>query len=158
MIVPPEKLTGKQQQQLESICQASSDLRTVYLLSQEFVTMLKERQVEVLDSWRVSRQRMPRDGTHQFCQRDSPGLRGCLWGLLLALESWGHGGTRQQAKISEAANVWTCSSGSVTGESSPRRVVFDLSCSLDTSHPSSLPRPSFSSCFFDSKQAVFPKS
>jgi transposase len=51
MIVPPEKLTAKQQQQVESICQASSDLRTVYLLSQEFVTMLKERQAEALDSW-----------------------------------------------------------------------------------------------------------
>jgi transposase len=44
-------LTAKQQQQVESICQASSDLRTVYLLSQEFVTMLKERQAEALDSW-----------------------------------------------------------------------------------------------------------
>ena len=51
MILPPEKLTGKQQQQLASICQASSDVRTVYLLSQEFVTMLKERQVEALDCW-----------------------------------------------------------------------------------------------------------
>ncbi len=51
MILPPEKLTGKQQQQIESICQASDELRTVYLLSQEFVTMLKERQVESLDEW-----------------------------------------------------------------------------------------------------------
>jgi transposase len=51
MIVPPEKLAAKQQQQVESIRQASSDLRTVYPLSQEFVTMLKERQAEALDSW-----------------------------------------------------------------------------------------------------------
>lgn len=51
MILPAEKLTVKQQQQLESICQASSDLNTAYLLSQEFVTMLKERQAEALDGW-----------------------------------------------------------------------------------------------------------
>jgi transposase len=51
LILPPEKLTAKQRQQLEHLCQASSDLRTVYLLSQEFVSMLKERQAEALDSW-----------------------------------------------------------------------------------------------------------
>jgi transposase len=51
MILPPEKLTAKQQQQVEHLCQASSDLHTVYLLSQEFVTMLKERQAEALDGW-----------------------------------------------------------------------------------------------------------
>jgi transposase len=51
MIVPPEKLTAKQQQHIEHICQASSDLRAVYLLSQEFVTLLRERQAEALDSW-----------------------------------------------------------------------------------------------------------
>ncbi len=51
MILPPEKLTAKQQQQVESICQASEELRTVYLLSQEFVTLLKQRQAEALDEW-----------------------------------------------------------------------------------------------------------
>jgi transposase len=51
MIVSPEKLTAKQRQQIEHICQASSDLHTVYLLSQEFVTLLKERQAEVLHEW-----------------------------------------------------------------------------------------------------------
>lgn len=51
MILPAKKLTAKQHQQLESICQASSDLHTVYLLSQEFVTMLKERQAETLNEW-----------------------------------------------------------------------------------------------------------
>jgi transposase len=51
MIAPPEKLTPKQHHQLEHICQASSDLHAVYLLSQEFVTMLKERQAESLQGW-----------------------------------------------------------------------------------------------------------
>jgi hypothetical protein len=50
MILPSEKLTAEQQQHIEHICQANSDLRAVYLLSQEFVTLLKERQVQVLDS------------------------------------------------------------------------------------------------------------
>src|SRR5258706_6283347 len=39
-----------QQQQVAQI-QHNEDLRTVYLLSQEFVIMLKERQAEALDSW-----------------------------------------------------------------------------------------------------------
>jgi transposase len=51
MIMPPEKLTAKQRQQIEHMCQASSDLHTVYLLSQEFVTLLKERQAEALHGW-----------------------------------------------------------------------------------------------------------
>ena len=51
MILSPEKLTAKQQQQLEQICQASSDVHTMYLLSQEFVTLLKQHQAEALDDW-----------------------------------------------------------------------------------------------------------
>jgi transposase len=51
MILPPEKLTVVQRQQLEHLCQASSDLHTVYFFSQEFVTMLKERQAESLHGW-----------------------------------------------------------------------------------------------------------
>ena len=51
MILPSEKLTTRQRHQLEHICQASDELRTVYLLSQQFVTLLKERQVESLDGW-----------------------------------------------------------------------------------------------------------
>ena len=51
MIMLPEQLTVKQHQQLESICQASSELHQVSLLSQEFVTMLKERRAEELNEW-----------------------------------------------------------------------------------------------------------
>jgi transposase len=51
VILPPEKLTAKEQQHIEHICQAGSDLRAVYLLSQEFVALLRERQAEALDSW-----------------------------------------------------------------------------------------------------------
>jgi transposase len=51
MILPSEKQTAVQQQQVEHICQASDELRTVYLLSQEFVTMLKQRRAEALDEW-----------------------------------------------------------------------------------------------------------
>jgi transposase len=51
MILPPEKLTAKQQQQLDHLSQASSDLHSAYLLSQEFVSMLKERQAESLQEW-----------------------------------------------------------------------------------------------------------
>jgi transposase len=50
MILPSSKLSEVQQQQVEQM-KHNEDLRTIYLLSQEFVTMLKERQVEALDSW-----------------------------------------------------------------------------------------------------------
>ncbi len=51
MILSSEKLTPLQRQQVDEICRASDELRTVYLLSQEFVTLLKERQEEALDGW-----------------------------------------------------------------------------------------------------------
>jgi transposase len=50
MILPPSKRTQAQRQQIEQM-NLNEDLRAVYLLSQEFVTMLKDRQVEALDSW-----------------------------------------------------------------------------------------------------------
>ena len=50
MILPPSKRTQAQQHQVEQMT-LNEDLRTVYLLSQEFVTMLKDRQAEALDSW-----------------------------------------------------------------------------------------------------------
>jgi len=50
MILPPSKRTQAQQQQLEQM-NLNEDLRAVSLLSQEFVTMLKDRQAEALDSW-----------------------------------------------------------------------------------------------------------
>ena len=51
MILPPEKLTAAQRKHLEQICQGSSELRSTYLLSQEFVIMLKNREAEALDGW-----------------------------------------------------------------------------------------------------------
>jgi transposase len=51
MILPSEKVTAKEQHQLEHICQASDELRTAYRLSQQFVTLLKDRQAEALDEW-----------------------------------------------------------------------------------------------------------
>ena len=50
MILPPSKRTQAQQHQVEYM-NLNEDLRAVYMLSQEFVTMLKDRQVEALDSW-----------------------------------------------------------------------------------------------------------
>ena len=51
MILPADKLSERQEYQLEQICQASEELRTVYLLSQELVTMLRDHQAEALDGW-----------------------------------------------------------------------------------------------------------
>jgi transposase len=50
MILSPSKLAKVQQQQVAQI-NRNEELHTVYLLSQEFVTMLKEGQAEAMDSW-----------------------------------------------------------------------------------------------------------
>jgi transposase len=50
MILPPSKLSEVQQHQVEQM-KHNEDLHSVSLLSQEFVTLLKERQVEALDCW-----------------------------------------------------------------------------------------------------------
>jgi len=50
MILPPSKLRKVQQQQVAQM-NLNAELRVVYLLSQEFVTRLKEGRAEALDSW-----------------------------------------------------------------------------------------------------------
>lgn len=50
MILPPSKLRKVQQQQVAQM-NLTEEPRVVYLLSQEFVTMLKEGKAEALDSW-----------------------------------------------------------------------------------------------------------
>jgi len=50
MILSPSKLSKVQQQQLEQM-NLHEELHTVYLLSQEFVALLKERQVTAFDGW-----------------------------------------------------------------------------------------------------------
>ena len=50
MILPSSKRTQAQQHQVEQM-NLNEDLRAVYLLSQEFVTLLKDRRAEDLDSW-----------------------------------------------------------------------------------------------------------
>ncbi|GAC1650382.1 MAG: ISL3 family transposase [Ktedonobacteraceae bacterium] len=50
MILPPSKLTTTQQQQVEQM-KLNEDLHAVSLLSQEFVTLLKERQAQALEGW-----------------------------------------------------------------------------------------------------------
>src|SRR5260370_12869903 len=50
MILPPSKRTQVQQQQVEQM-NLDEELHAVYFLSQEFVTMLKERRSESLYSW-----------------------------------------------------------------------------------------------------------
>ncbi|HLH60860.1 MAG TPA: ISL3 family transposase [Ktedonobacteraceae bacterium] len=50
MILSPSKLTEVQKQRVAQM-NLNEELRVVYLLSQEFVTMLKEGQAEALDSW-----------------------------------------------------------------------------------------------------------
>ena len=50
MILPTSKLSAVQRQQVEQI-NLNDELHAVYVLSQEFVTLLKERQAEALDSW-----------------------------------------------------------------------------------------------------------
>lgn len=51
MILPPEKLTVKQKQQLEQLSQASPELFMASHLTQDFVNLLKERQAQTLDHW-----------------------------------------------------------------------------------------------------------
>jgi transposase len=47
----PEALAPHQQRSLEQICQASEELKRVYELSQQFVSMVRQRQAEPLDAW-----------------------------------------------------------------------------------------------------------
>ena len=46
-----KKLTATQQRQLEQMCQASEDLSTAYELSQDFLSILRERKAQNLKDW-----------------------------------------------------------------------------------------------------------
>ncbi len=50
-VLPKEKLTATQQRQLEEMCQASEDLSTAYELSQDFLSILRERKAQNLNDW-----------------------------------------------------------------------------------------------------------
>jgi len=50
MILPPSKLTKRQQQQLEQMNQ-NEELHRAYQLAQEFIGLLKERKAEQLPDW-----------------------------------------------------------------------------------------------------------
>ena len=50
-MLPPEKLTQRQQAQVRRVCQAGPDLYVAYELTQEFVAMIKERKESCLQDW-----------------------------------------------------------------------------------------------------------
>jgi len=50
-VLPPDRLTERQQAQVAQLRQAGGDLEDAYVLSQEFVQMLHEQQASGLESW-----------------------------------------------------------------------------------------------------------
>lgn len=64
----PEKRTEEQTQELAQVCALSEPVATALMLAQEFVTMLREKQVEVLPSWLERAQTSPVRQLRQFAQ------------------------------------------------------------------------------------------
>lgn len=130
MILPPEKLTAAQRKHLEQICQGSSELRSTYLLSQEFVTMLKNREASSLDGWLKRAKESHVSQLNSFVNgisRDYAAVRAAF----SLLEQWNHRGACESPEISEKANVWPSSSRPVTCES-PSCSVGVLCFTFDT--------------------------
>jgi transposase len=50
-VCQPEKLTERQQKQLEIVCRAGDDLQHVYTLAQDFVTMITKPQADAFEPW-----------------------------------------------------------------------------------------------------------
>jgi transposase len=50
-MLPVEQLTERQQAQVRQVCQGETDLHMAYELTQEFVTMIKERKADCLQDW-----------------------------------------------------------------------------------------------------------
>ena len=50
-MLPPERLTERQRSHLSALCQAGSDLHLAYALTQQFIALIKERQVFGLEGW-----------------------------------------------------------------------------------------------------------
>lgn len=50
-VCQPEKLTERQQKQVEIVCQAGTDLQQVYEWAQDFIRMVAERKAESFEPW-----------------------------------------------------------------------------------------------------------
>ncbi len=51
LTLDPEDLSNKQTIQLDELCATCPEVATVYPLAQQFVTMIRERQADQLDTW-----------------------------------------------------------------------------------------------------------
>jgi len=116
MILSPSKLSKVQQHQLEHMT-LHEELHTVYLLSQEFVTLLKERQVEALDSWL---KRAP--GSSELLAQASSWLKRAKEGRVAELGSFVNGIRRDYAAVRAACSLpW--SNGPVEGHINRLKVL-----------------------------------
>ncbi len=73
----PEKLTDEQSQELAQVCALSAPVATAFTLSQDFVKMLRDKQVQGLPSWLQRAQASTVRELRQFAQGRKPGPRGC---------------------------------------------------------------------------------
>ena len=68
MLSHPENLTDEQNQKLAQVCALSEPVATAFILSQDFVKMLRDKRVEGLPSWLQRAQASTVRELRQFAQ------------------------------------------------------------------------------------------
>ena len=115
----PEKLTAEKQAELELICQRSETARMTYELTQQFMTMLRQRRGQEFETWLSAVEASPipelRRFAHSLCQGQE---RRCRRTYPLC-QQWASRGPGSEAQIGQALDVWSCQTPSVTATLAP---------------------------------------
>jgi len=93
LVLPPEKLSEKQELLCKALCAASSVAATAYVLAQEFGQIIRHRRADLFDDWL---RQAEASGIAEF-KRLVQSIRGDYAAILAALQmSWSNGQTEGQ--------------------------------------------------------------
>ena len=107
-------LTTREQEELTFIRQASPTAERAYGLVQDFLTMVRKRQGERLDTWIEAVQESAISELQSFVIGILKDKDAVVAGLTLPVSQWASRGAGPEAEISQALDVWSRQASSVT--------------------------------------------
>jgi transposase len=114
-----EKLTAEKQAELELICQRSKMARLTYELTQQFMTMLRQRRGQEFETWLSAVEASPIPELHRFAQGLLRDKSAVVAGLSLSVSNGPVEAQDKTTQIGQALDVWSCQTPSVTATPAP---------------------------------------
>lgn len=107
-------LTTQEQEDLTFIRQASPTAEATYGLVQDFLTMVRKREGERLDTWIEAAQQSAISELRSFVTGLLKDKDAVVAGLTLPVSQWARRGPSPEAQIGQALHVWPCQASSLT--------------------------------------------